>query len=260
MKIISRIQNRLRYELIEHKSLPALKKELSCCRGLVVLCYHTMEEKLADYPFCTHPDALNQHLSFLKEIFDVMPASEAIQVMESGTLASRRRPVAVITFDDGFRDNLYIATPLLEKYNLPALLFPVKDHICRNRRTYMNQEELRVLSRHTLWKIGAHSVSHNSLYSWVQEDLEHEITESKIWLSELTGYTPDAFAYPQGKLSARIVAAVRPHFSYAFTVTRHLGNSYDRHQIRRICLDNQHDDLTTFAKYLAFMPWEREEY
>lgn len=235
-----------------------LKQKLQRRNGIAVLCYHTLEDKLGDYPYRTRPEAMDQQLQFVKEIFRVVSAPEAFQLLDKGMLSGQPGPVAVITFDDGFRDNLYIATELLEKHDVPAMMFPAKDHVCRKGKTYLNEKELQELSRHPLWSVGAHSVSHNSLYSLLQEDLEHEVTESRRWLTQLTGKSPEIFAYPQGKLSARVVAAVKPHFAYACTVTQRLDNKYDPHQIRRICLDNRHDDLTAFARLLLMSPWEGE--
>jgi peptidoglycan/xylan/chitin deacetylase (PgdA/CDA1 family) len=239
-------------------SVTAMKRKLQERNGIAVLCYHTLEDKLVDYPYRTRPEAMDQQLQFLKEIFRVVTAAEAFRLLDTGNVQGRDRPLAVLTFDDGFRDNLDIATALLEKHDVPAMMFPAKDHVCREGKTYLNEKELLELSRHPLWSVGAHSVSHNSMYSLLQEDLEYEVTESKRWLRELTGKTPDIFAYPQGKLSARVVAAVKPYFAYACTVSQRLGNSYDRYQIRRICLDARHDDLRSFATTLLMSPWEGE--
>ncbi len=60
-----------------------------------------------------------------------------------------------ITFDDGFRDNLTVALPLLEKYNLPATVFVTADFI--GKENYLSTEELQTLASHPLITIGSHS-------------------------------------------------------------------------------------------------------
>ena len=48
-----------------------------------------------------------------------------------------------ITFDDGFRDNLTVALPILEKYRLPMTLFAVAGFI--GDGDYLSESELRRL-------------------------------------------------------------------------------------------------------------------
>ena len=104
--------------------------------------------------------------------------------------------------------------------------------------------------------MGAHGISHDSLYSLQQPDLEEEIAGSLAWLGDLLGTQPFAFAYPQGKISARVVEAARRHTALAFATDQRVGEAPDRLQLRRLCPKQKHDDLEAFAKLLAAGPWE----
>ncbi len=53
-------------------------------------------------------------------IFTVLPLTEAVERLKSGTLPAR---AACITFDDGYADNAEIALPILEKHRIPATFF-----------------------------------------------------------------------------------------------------------------------------------------
>ncbi len=60
------------------------------------------------------------HLQLLKQTFNVISLSQAIDCLKNDTLPPR---AACITFDDGYRDNESIALPILKKYALTATFF-----------------------------------------------------------------------------------------------------------------------------------------
>ena len=59
-------------------------------------------------------------MKHLSRIFTVMPLTEAVERLKSGTLPAR---AASITFDDGYTDNVEIALPILKKHKIPATFF-----------------------------------------------------------------------------------------------------------------------------------------
>lgn len=56
----------------------------------------------------------------LKQVFNVLPLDEAARRLHEGTLPPR---AASITFDDGYADNLTLATPVLQQLGLHATFF-----------------------------------------------------------------------------------------------------------------------------------------
>lgn len=88
---------------------------------LVILMYHRVLK---------NPDPLlhdvidaaefEKHAATLARNFNVLHLSDAAVRLQEGTLPPR---AAVITFDDGYRDNFEVALPLLEKYSIPATFF-----------------------------------------------------------------------------------------------------------------------------------------
>lgn len=57
---------------------------------------------------------------FISRYFSVLSLGEATRRLESGTLPAA---AAAITFDDGYKDNLTIAAPILKHYGLSATFF-----------------------------------------------------------------------------------------------------------------------------------------
>ena len=87
----------------------------------VVLTYHRVRPDTDPLipGMCDVPRFRSQ-LRVMKRWFNVLPLAEAIRRSEAGTLPAR---TVCITFDDGYRDNLDEALPLLREAGLPATFF-----------------------------------------------------------------------------------------------------------------------------------------
>jgi peptidoglycan/xylan/chitin deacetylase (PgdA/CDA1 family) len=86
----------------------------------VILHYHRIAEPPTDVNrLCVSPEVFEEQLDAISQSWDLVPLA---CLAEPGSLAGRRRP-AVITFDDGYVDNLHIARPLLEHFSAPATVF-----------------------------------------------------------------------------------------------------------------------------------------
>ena len=88
---------------------------------LSILIYHRVLAEI-DPIFPNEPTSsgFEQQILHLKNVFNVLPLYEAVQRLKAGTLPAR---AACITFDDGYADNLSLATPILKKHGLPATFF-----------------------------------------------------------------------------------------------------------------------------------------
>lgn len=94
---------------------------------LMILTYHRVLEH-PDPLLPSEPDAgrFASQMEVLAMNCSVLPLPEAARRLREGTLP----PAAVcITFDDGYRNNLDIATPVLQRYGLPATVFVMQNAI-----------------------------------------------------------------------------------------------------------------------------------
>jgi peptidoglycan/xylan/chitin deacetylase (PgdA/CDA1 family) len=75
------------------------------------------------------PDIFEQQLAYLKRNYTTMALDRLVEGLKSGTLPNN---AVAITFDDGYRDNLVQAKPLLAHYGLSASVFLVTGWVGSN--------------------------------------------------------------------------------------------------------------------------------
>jgi len=91
-----------------------------------VLCYHQVLPDLSclpqSSPFLGHAvstDRFEEQIRFLSENYDVV----SLDNLSEKVSVKGDEFVVAVTFDDGYKDNLMYALPILEKYNVPATIF-----------------------------------------------------------------------------------------------------------------------------------------
>ena len=88
---------------------------------LSVLIYHrVLNEADPLFPDVVDAGRFESQMIILKNLFNVLPLSEAVDRLKKGNLPSR---AACVTFDDGYADNFKVALPILRRQNIPATFF-----------------------------------------------------------------------------------------------------------------------------------------
>lgn len=91
-------------------------------RQLAILMFHGVHDEPL-WPPCDwviDTAALRRHLGYVRRHFTVLPLEEALERLRDGTLPHR---AAAVTFDDGTRNLLTNAAPVLRDLELPAAVF-----------------------------------------------------------------------------------------------------------------------------------------
>jgi len=92
-----------------------------------VLLYHRVSSDVDPYLPGISSTVFDAQMAYLARNYKVLPLGEILRRMENGI---EIEPYTVaITFDDGYRDNLTCAHPILKKYRLPATLFAATRYI-----------------------------------------------------------------------------------------------------------------------------------
>ncbi len=116
-------------------------------RGLILL-YHRVAESHSDPWFLSvTPGHLAEHLKTLRQHAQPISLQRLSQGLLDGDLPER--PV-VLTFDDGYADNLHEAKPLLERYGIPATVFVATGYIGHERGFWWDELDRLLLQPGTL--------------------------------------------------------------------------------------------------------------
>jgi len=117
-------------------------------RGPLILLYHRIAEVFPDpFSLCVTAEHFAQHLQTLRR--QAFPISLRNLAAAWGRGEAPRRAVAV-TFDDGYADNLSVAKPLLDQFDVPATFFVATGYIDDGREFWWDLLERILLQPGTL--------------------------------------------------------------------------------------------------------------
>jgi len=187
---------------------------------LPILMYHDiLKSRTGTYTIS--PQQLEADFMYLKENgYNTVVTGDIIAFAESGTPLPDN-PI-MLTFDDGYFNNIYYAEDLLKKYDMRAVMFvvgafceqAVAEGVENPNYSYVLWERIAQMSQGGVWDVQSHSWDmhkinarregvrrKNSLdeQEHIKELLE-DLTQISQKLEETTGKPTLAFAYPYGAL------------------------------------------------------------
>jgi peptidoglycan/xylan/chitin deacetylase (PgdA/CDA1 family) len=122
---------------------------------------------------------------------------------------------ATLTFDDGLLDGLTEAAPLLRSLGVRATFY-VNPGRFGGRHDAIEGEAGKLLDAAQVsalhvfgMELGSHALTYADLRSLNDEELAHELSESKAALEEITGSPCRTLAYPYGLHDRRVEEAAR---------------------------------------------------
>jgi peptidoglycan/xylan/chitin deacetylase (PgdA/CDA1 family) len=166
-----------------------------------------------------------------------------------------------VTFDDGYRDNILHAVPILLKLGIPAAFFVSTAYFDDEQVFYWRRQRMPVddvegfpLRRCDVielvragFEVGSHTVTHPHLTELCDEEVRDELRSSRRDIEDLTGRACRFLVYPFASTDERVIAeASRAGFRDAFLTPTgpHLPNRrFSRHRIGVY----RHDSLGRFA-------------
>jgi peptidoglycan/xylan/chitin deacetylase (PgdA/CDA1 family) len=137
-------------------------------------------------------------------------------------LATGRRPpprTFVITIDDGHRDGLTNALPILRRLGFVATYFVVMGRI--HQAPYLSATDLQALADAGM-EIADHTMDHRDVAALHGPALAHDIGAAARVIRQITGRAATTFAYPAGEWSLEAVGAVQAA-DLGMAVTTHEG-------------------------------------
>lgn len=210
-----------------------------------ILTYHSIGHR--GHEMNVTPEAFEEQIAWLARTHPVISIEEAAE----------GKPGVAITFDDGYRDNLLHAAPILRRLELPAVVFMVIGRMGEalngdpepSSGVLMTLGELRELAAQGI-QVGGHTVSHPHLSRLSEAEQRREIVGCKAAIEDALGRPVTSFAYPYGSRADYTPETVRlvREAGFKLAVSNRYGHNspvLNRFALRRIWIDAT-DDLATF--------------
>ena len=200
--------------------------------GWPILMYHSISDggavgAHAYYETNTTPGRFREQVRWLKDAgFHSVPLGAPAET------AAQDKAVA-ITFDDGYRDSLTRAWPVLRECGFGATVFLATDYVGSSfkGRACLSWDEVRQGRREGI-VFGSHTASHPELARLSDADVAHQWRASKDRIEQELGERIDLFSYPYAFPEAcpafvRRLRRILEDSGYARGVTTILGTVRD---------------------------------
>jgi peptidoglycan/xylan/chitin deacetylase (PgdA/CDA1 family) len=191
-----------------------------------ILMYHRIGPIARSAPAITDaltvtPPVFDAQMRWLRR--DGFHAITQLQLFDALEHGMRLPPSPVlITFDDGYRDVLWNAAPLLHRLRMPATAYVITGRIDDGDPSFLSWPELRRL-RARGFDIGSHTVHHLELTHLAPPQALYELEASRRALQRHLRTPVQWFAYPAGAADAAVAELVR-RAGYVLAVTTRPGD------------------------------------
>lgn len=200
----------------------------------------------------TTPEVFLDHMQFFyNEGYQVFSLTDAVKTISANIPCKGRR--VVITFDDGYKDLLQHAVPIMEKFGFTATVFLITSCLDNSGsfkgRTLLSADDaLKLLDKG--FEFGSHTRNHPILHHTDVDTLRMEISESREQILNLFNSEMIAFSHPYAlpehdrKYLAEVEDLLKAS-GYNCGVTTRIGRAGpgdNRFFLKRIPV-NLHDDL-----------------
>ena len=179
-------------------------------RGFRALLYHSVGGPLKSDPY----GISISHALFEKQMDMLVDARDWLKVKSFADAATTGDALDVaVTFDDGYRDNLHRAAPVLVKRSIPFTVFVTTSFVQSKEPDFLSPSELRELASMPGAEIGSHGATHVRMAQLDEAALRRELEDSRLKLEDLLGKEVRLVAYPHGSVNRRVrEAAARAGF------------------------------------------------
>ena len=181
-------------------------------RGVPILLYHSLDE--SGFPISTTPKNFARQMGYLaKRGWFTITLDELLEAMRKGMMPKKR---FTITFDDGFRNVLTEALPVLATFGFTATVFIATEYVGKTNSfvtshmpglPMLTWDDAKIL-KNAGWRIESHGHTHTNLPQLDMPKVYWELQISRDWLEKHAGVRAKHFCYPRGKHTPEVVRAV----------------------------------------------------
>jgi peptidoglycan/xylan/chitin deacetylase (PgdA/CDA1 family) len=231
----------------------------------MILCYHGVTGRFGSDPDDRSAISVNRalfliQLAYVKRHYRVIPLREYLLARENRQRLPRHS--VILTFDDGLRNFLTVAAPILNDLGLPATVFLVTDRVESRGQSNMGSSWVSADDKVSLsWseattfqfegriEFGSHTCSHPELPQLTSSEIDVELRDSlRAIRNNLHDNVPVSFAYPYGYYSEFIAGKARSA-GYSCALTTDAGSNSintDLFRLRRAVV-RHYDTIDVFA-------------
>jgi peptidoglycan/xylan/chitin deacetylase (PgdA/CDA1 family) len=225
--------------------------------GVRILCYHRVSRDRD--VLAIHPDAFRRQMDALRSSGSpILRLDAALDVLE--------QPVAdlcvCVTLDDGYRDALDIAAPILREFEIPATVYlptafiggdlPFDWYVRSPAPPALDWKAVAELVADGLIDVQAHTRTHARLPALTEAAARSELETSKAEIERRLGVAVTSLCYPAGLYGPRETRLAR-EAGYRAAVTCRPGinnHGVDQMALRRNLIYPR-DDLARFRAKLS---------
>lgn len=185
----------------------------------VLLFHRVVSEKVNEWTDISIED-FTMTMQYLHEHgYMTLTSEQYVSIMETDVGDTPEKPI-LLTFDDATPDFYLTTLPILERFQMNAVLFVVTDWIdgdyCMSK-----SQLLDIVGHHPNISIENHSANHIH-HAWNTMEVAEasaELAKANEYIHEITGKNPVLFAYPYGQYNeAAQIAAANNGIKYSFVV------------------------------------------
>jgi peptidoglycan/xylan/chitin deacetylase (PgdA/CDA1 family) len=214
-----------------------------------ILMYHSIDESRVGTYAAVSPQRFYEQMNFLDSRgYRVMSLIDYCRALKRQTPVPRN--AVVITFDDGYKDNLK-AIEVLREFAYPATIFIIGNKI--GEPGYLSKTDINSFLDHSLVTIGSHTLNEVYLPDVDLETARYEISRTKIYLEELFSRQVLTFAYSIGGFNREILREVENSgYECACATNRGFNREIDLYALRRIKITNRDVGVRFWGKVSGF--------
>lgn len=190
--------------------------------GCTFLIYHSVTGQLP-IELDLAPALLERQLAYLAQSGRVIAYDEALRRLQRGIGVAGG---VVLTFDDGYLDFYTTVYPLLQRWQLPAMLFVttgfVEERVAYPMVSYphlavepVTWDMLAEMAASGLVTLGAHTHTHPDLTTVSSQALEEELAKPLCLFQQRLGITPKHFCYPRARWRPDLETEITQYYETA---------------------------------------------
>lgn len=191
--------------------------------GVRVLMYHKISDGKTDY-LTVNIEQFESHLKHLQSLDYQYITTQNLIDFYSKKIALPSKPI-LLTFDDGYLNNLTLAYPILKRHNALATIF-IPSHFVGQKTSWdidaemtMSLENLKQLDP-SVFSLALHSHEHINYQNLSLEDIEKDVLQNLDFFTKNNLPFAPALAYPYGGRPKNV------------DVLRGMKNVFEKHKIQ----------------------------